>query len=139
MTLHEKNDLTLSDYTDVWRVIIFLLLSDFIYTSASMADLLLRYPRFRALKAAIEEYYNSAFSPEIATALQFVEDSKLAADIMVKHAGASVGGHASTATTSKRNDQKFQTHLLTIQRRFQDALSSVRLTQSVVLFIDGID
>ena len=139
IALRDKNNLALSDYTDVWRVIIYLLLSESIYTSASMSEKLFRYPRFRALKEAIDEYYNSAFSPEIATALQFVENSKLAADIMVKHAGLSAGGHASTTTTNKRNDQRFQTHLLTIQRTFQEALSSLRLEENRVLFIDGID
>lgn len=47
-----------------------------------------RFSKINAVHKAVEEYYNHAFSPEIIQALQFVQESKLAAELMAKYAKA---------------------------------------------------
>jgi len=88
ISLREDKKLSLSDYTDIWKVIIYLIIAESLYSRVGVATFLMKYPKFKALKDAIDEYYDNAFSPEIATALRFVENSELAAEIMAKYAGA---------------------------------------------------
>ena len=137
--LKQANHLQLSDYTDIWKVIIYLLIAGKISENASITDLILRYPKFKALRAAIAEYYNGAFAPEIPTALQIMENTDYAAELMIKHSELSASAKASTHTSRKSENKTFQTNLLTIQRAFKEALSSLKLSQSHVVFIDGID
>ncbi|TWB30803.1 P-loop ATPase, Sll1717 family [Nitrospirillum bahiense] len=139
VTLRKERSLSLSDYTDIWKVIIYLLLSESIINSAGFAETIINYPKFSALKDAIGEYYDHAFSPEIAVALQMVENSRLAAELVAKHLALSVKGQAHKETKTTTNDNRFQTHLLTIERAFESALSSLNLSESHLLFIDGVD
>jgi cold shock CspA family protein len=139
MSLKHSRHLDLSDYADIWKVILYLLLSDHIYQSAGTGDFFRRFLRFSALKAAVDEYYNNAFSPEIPAALQFIEDSTRAATLIAKHSVAEADLKLSTHNTKKTTEHRFQTNLLYLQRQFEAALSSLRLTHSHILFIDGID
>lgn len=61
---------------------------------------LLNYTKFASLNAAIDEYYLSAFSPEIIQALSFVQESKLAAELLHKH--------AALKTEDKRRPPEFE-------------------------------
>ena len=134
LELKERQNLTLSDYTDIWKVIIYLLLAEDIILRENSSFLAV-FDRLRALKEAIDEYYKSAFSPEIMYALNMVEESERIAELMAKHIKLRKG----KSTRSDFSESKFQTHLLYIQRQFQEALSSLKLKENYVLFIDGID
>jgi hypothetical protein len=71
--MKKREHLTLSDYVDIWKVIIYLLLSKNINENEPVG--FLDYPKsikFRSVNAAIEEYYAKAFSPEIINAIKFV-------------------------------------------------------------------
>ena len=81
LELKERQNLTLSDYTDIWKVIIYLLLAEDIIRRES-GSFLASFGRLRALKEAMDEYYQSAFSPEIIYAIHMVEDSKRAAELL---------------------------------------------------------
>lgn len=94
-----------------------------------------RFTKMASIKKAIDEYYNRAFAPEILQALQFVQESKLAAELMAKH--AKVAGEEREALTF--SESRFQTNLFYIQRSFETALSQARLAHNHILFIDGID
>lgn len=133
VALKKERHLDLSDYTNIWRVIILLMLSKQI---ADKEDgLLPKFIKFRSLNSAIDEYYLHAFSPEILHALQFVQESKIAAEYLSKFAKAS--GEQTESITFSEN--RFQTNLLYIQKSFEKALSELKLTNSHILFIDGID
>ena len=134
LELKERQNLTLSDYTDIWKVIIYLLLAEDIILREDSSFLSV-FDRLRTLKEAIDEYYKSAFSPEIMYALNMVEESKHIAELMAKHIKLRKG----KSTRSDFSESKFQTNLLYIQRQFQEALSSLKLKENYVLFIDGID
>ena len=139
VTLRQDKQLGLSEYTDIWRVIIYMLMADAIYASAGTAEFLIQYPKFRSIKNAIDDYYANAFSPEIMVALQFVEHSAIAAELVAKY--GPVTGKASASTDKKltKDRRSFQTNLLVIEKALKDAISSVRLRQNHIIFIDGID
>lgn len=93
------------------------------------------FPRFRELKAAIDEYYHSAFRPEVDQSLDIVENSENAARLIFKHAEISTkDGH-----TTQAEFPSFQVNLAYLERSFQTALSSLKLNKDFILFIDGID
>ena len=133
MTLKRQNFLDLSDYTSIWKVIIYVLLSE--QLKSREIGLIGQFTRFRNVQLAMDEYANYAFSPEITQALQFVQESKLGAELISKHAKLS-GEEKDTTTFS---EARFQANLHYIRKSFEGALSQVRPKKSHILFIDGID
>ncbi len=128
-----EKHLELADYTSIWKVIIYLLIAQRIRKDEPST--LANYFKFDALQNAIDEFYMHAFAPEIQYAITFVEDAKASAELLSLY--ANVWG-AETQQISF-TETRFQTNLLYIQRKFEDALDSLRLKRSHVLFIDGID
>lgn len=135
ISLKREKHLGLSDYASIWKVIIYLLISQQVYKNEGGVELLKRFTKLNSVQNAIDEYYNKAFSPEIIQALQFVQESKVAAELLSKFAKA--GGEEKEVLTF--SESRFQTNLFYIQRAFESALSQVRLEYSHILFIDGID
>ncbi|MDO9257952.1 MAG: hypothetical protein Q7U54_20735 [Bacteroidales bacterium] len=133
VSLKQERHLDLSDYTNIWRVILLLMLSK--QVAEKEVGLIPKFLKFRNINSAIDEYYLHAFSPEIIHALQFVQESKIAAEFLSKHAKASGEQKESLSFSESR----FQTNLLYIQQSFEKALSELKLTNSYTLFIDGID
>ena len=135
ITLKREKHLQLSDYTSIWKVIIYLLLSQHVIEREGGIEFLRRFTKMGDVQGAIDEYYNSAFSPEILQALEFVQESKIAAELMAKHAKAG----AEQKDALKFSESRFQTNLFFIQREFENALRQARPTKNHILFIDGID
>jgi hypothetical protein len=133
--LKRDKHLDLSDYTSIWKTIIYLLMSQQIQLKEGGHEFLKRFSKLAVLQKAINEYYHKAFSPEIIQALQFVQESKLAAELISKH--ATIGGESNE--TLSFSESRFQSNLFYIQQSFESALRQVRLTKNHVLFIDGID
>lgn len=133
--LKKEQHLALSDYTNIWKVIIYLLIAQQISEKETKIPIIGKYLKFHNLKKAIDEYYANAFSPEIIYAINFIEESKKAAELIAKY--AKVGGEKTTGISFSKKG--FQTNLLYIQKNFEDALSALKLSDSHILFIDGID
>lgn len=139
ISLKQSKNLSLSDYTDIWKVILYLLISGSIYERVGTPEFLLRFSKFKAIKDAIDEYYDHAFSPEIPTALQFIENSQLSAELVARHLIAEAKSGASTNTQTTKKEEKFQTNLLSLEKNFESAIASLKLKENYVLFVDGID
>ncbi len=135
VVLKRDNHLTLSDYASIWKVIVCLLLSQQIREHDRKGIISKRFARFTAVQDAIDEYYANAFSPEISNAMLIVQESKLVAELLSKHATAKGEQKESITFTESR----FQINLFYILKKFQDALREVKLTRNHILFIDGID
>ncbi|GLX62335.1 hypothetical protein KMU_03750 [Proteus vulgaris] len=133
ISLKQSKHLDLSDYTNIWRVILLLLLAKQI--ASNEPTILPRFIKFKALNSAIDHYYMNAFSPEIIHALNFVQEAKTVAEIMSNFANA--GGEIKETFSFTEN--RFQTNLLYIQKKFEGALEEIKLTENHILFIDGID
>lgn len=134
--LKKSENLELSDYVSIWKVILYLLLSKQIISSQDKVPFLKMFSPFRELNAAIDEFYASAFAPEIITALQFVEGYEYAAQIIATNS-SNVG--AAVNESLARQEKKFQTNLLFIENKFENALKSLKLDKNFLLLIDGID
>ena len=135
VSLKREKQLNLSDFSCIWKVILYLLLAKQVMEKEGVLSRLLNYTKFAALNSAIDEYYLNAFSPEIIQALNFVEEAKLAAELLAKHAALKGEEKNSLSFTESR----FQINLFYIQKQFEGALSQIRLAQDHILFIDGID
>jgi hypothetical protein len=133
--MKRSRHLTLSDYTNIWKIIIYLLIAEQITAREGNNSFWNKFDKFRNLKAAIDEYYKNAFSPEIIYAIQFAEESEISAQLISKY--ANVGGKDKTKLSFSKN--QFQTNLFYIQRQFEDALRSLKLEHNHLVFIDGID
>lgn len=133
LKLKKDKHLELSNFEDIWKVIIYLLISQQIKdTEKSIFDFI----KFRTLNQCIEKYYNHAFRPEILQAIQVVENSKEFAELMHQDY-VKVGGEQ--ALELSFTEQKFVINLAYIQRKFEEALTQLKLNSNQILFIDGID
>ncbi len=127
--------LSLSDYTSIWKVIIYLLLAQQIRDKESKNPLFKTFLKFDKLSIAIDEYYQHAFSPEIIYAIKFAEEANIAAELISKYAKVGVADKS----TISFSENQFQVNLLYVQKQFEEAFSSLKLNQNYILFIDGID
>jgi hypothetical protein len=135
ISLKREKHLSLSDFSSIWKVILYLLMAKQVQDKEGVISKLFNYTKFASLNAAIDEYYLSAFSPEIIQALSFVQESKLAAELLHKHAALKAEDKNSITFLESR----FQINLFYIQKQFEEAFSQIRLAQNHILFIDGID
>lgn len=135
ITLKNEKHLALSDYVSIWKVIIYLLLSKQVYNKEVGNPLFAKFTKLHAVHKAIQEYYLHAFSPEIIHALQFVQESKIAAELLSKYAHI-LGEQKDKLTFT---ESRFQTNLLYIQKNFEAVLASLKLDLNHIVFIDGID
>lgn len=135
VSMKKEKHLTLSDYQHIWNVILLLLIAKQIENEEKQSVLFSRFSRFKPLKEAIEEFYQKAFSPEIIYALNFVEDSKRAAELLCEY--FTLNGE--TSRSESFSESRFQINLLYIQKKFESAISSLKLENNHIIFIDGID
>ena len=113
LVLKNSKHLTLSDYTNIWKVIIYLLLAQQVREKENKLPLLGNLGKFNALNKAVDEYYQHAFSPEILYAIQFVEEAKIAAEIIAKYMGlgAKVGSEEKVSLTVLDFTSHSRTHV----------------------------
>ena len=135
IALKQSKHLQLSDYTSIWKVILLLLISSGITEREIATSIFAKHKRIQAIRQAIDEYYASAFDPEIISALQIIEDSKVAAELLSKYLKAS----GEKGTTISFNHSTFQVNLMYIEKQFKDTLKAIKLVRDHLLFIDGID
>lgn len=135
VTLKSKKHLEFSDYTNIWYVIILLLITKSIQKKELDHLHFNKTTKLNALLQAIDEYYTHAFAPEIMSVLNFIENSKFAAELITKHLKVVGEDTVNTSFTESR----FQINLMYIQKQFETALSSLKLKNNHILFIDGID
>lgn len=135
-TLKKTNRLEFSNYENIWKVIVYVLITiQIIEREDRKYKILSRFSKMNELKSALDEYYENGLSPEITQAFQLVQDSEAAADVIAKYANASI----SKRTSRTSSESKFQMNLLYIERKLEDALKQVRCSRNHILFIDGID
>jgi cold shock CspA family protein len=137
--LKTKDALTLSEYTDIWKVVIYVLLADAVWRSHEDSAVLFKNTKFVQLKKVLDDYYKNAFSPEIPVAMQLVENADAAVKMLIKAGAIELGGEGGYSESLTTNKQAFQTNLLAIQRGFEEAFSSIKLSETHLLFIDGVD
>ena len=132
--LKNKNDLELTEYTEIWKVILLLLLSKYIYDNKSLVRWYGK-SKLNDIVKTIDKYYSNAFSPDIQTVMKVFDESAEIAKIVSKF--GEVGESASSKI--EYEETKFQNNLYYIEKNFSDSISKLKLNKNVILFIDGID
>ena len=117
----------------VWRFALLLLVSNGI--SEKFPSIAARFPKFQALKGAVDEYYHSAFRPEVDQSLDMVENAETAAKLMSKHDHADIEWKQGTFQTFA----SLQVTLSFLERKLREAISSVKLPKDFIMFVDGMD
>lgn len=133
--LKKEKHLTLTEYTNIWKILLYLLISQQIQKGEKETTIFSKLSKFRPLQDSIDAFYKSAFSPEIIYALNVIDETGALAELL--HANFKISGEAKH--TESFTESKFQINLLYIQKKFEDAFSSVKLEKNHILFIDGID
>lgn len=133
--LKKEKHLTLTEYTNIWKVLIYLLISQQIKNSEKESVIFSKVSKFKPLQDAIDTFYKSAFSPEIIFALNVIDETKEVAELL--HQAFKLAGEEKHSESFV--ESKFQINLLYIQKKFETALASLKLEKNHILFIDGID
>jgi hypothetical protein len=134
VSLKIEKHLNLSDYTAIWRVILLVLLAANIKED-DINNPFSKNHKLKAIRIAIDNYYNHAFSPEIATIMQMIDHSKEAAEVVCK--ALKIGGEIDNTMTF--TETKFQTNLNYIEQQLISSLLDLKLSYNQFLFVDGID
>lgn len=135
ITLKKEKELTLSDYTSIWKVLLLLLFSKQIEKGEDIVSLIRNHKEFDSLKKAIDNFYMNAFSPEIKSAFNIIENSEGAVKLMIE----STGVEASQKKEMTYTKYSFQLNLLFLEEHFKRAFNKLKLMKNHLLFIDGID
>lgn len=133
ITLKKENHLHLSGYQSIWKVVLLLIIAGKIIENEGQG--IFSFAKFLKLKHIIDEFYKKAFSPEISTAISFVEKSKASIGITAKY----LKGDVSHSASESSSHDSFQTDLLYLEKTFKDCIQSLKLNNHLILFIDGID
>ena len=134
LQLKKKNGLDLSGYTDVWKVIILMLIAYDVIERGKFSDKSNK-NALQGLHDTIAQFNKVGFSPEILQAIRLVENSAVTARITSDWLEVD----AETAKSSEFTESNYQLNLLIIQRNFMTSLGKLKLDESHLLFIDGID
>ena len=135
LKMKQSNDLCLSEYSDIWMVIILFLLASILKEDELDESSFSRPRRIRILREVCLEYHQKAFAPEIAQALQFVEQSNSVVKVLSGALSAQIGDKRRLTS----NESAFQLNLMYLQRQFLEAFKDLKLKRNHLLFIDGID
>lgn len=132
--LKKNGQIDISGFYDIWKTILLLILAKNVTRNDKVVSAFNR-SNLDILMDAIDDYYSSAFSPEIVSALKIVDKSDVVAKLICKYAEA--GG--SSGSTLEFTEQRLQMNLFYIADQFSSCLGSLKLTKDITLFIDGID
>ena len=126
LELKKLGHLPLSQYSEVWRTLLLILCATSVLDKSHTPEFLVRFTKLRALKSALDDFYNSAFSPEIIKILNFVENSERSMSLIAKYMDNQISTSASKKTEKRDSNTTFQTNLLRIRQSFQEALESLK-------------
>ena len=132
--LKNQNQLDLTDYEGIWKVIMLLIVSKTISEDDSITSKFNK-SNVKQLITAIQDYYNNAFSPEITTVMKVMDDSEAVAKIISKV--VEIGGGIKNST--EYTETKFQHNLYYIEHNFEENISNLKINKDLTIFIDCID
>jgi len=134
VSLKMEKHLNLSDYAAIWRVILLVLLAANIKED-DINNPFSKNQKLKAIRDAIDNYYNHAFSPEIAAIMQMVDHTKETAELLFR----ALKFGTDNENTVTFSETKFQTNLNYIEKQLLDSLLELKLSYNQFLFVDGID
>ncbi len=139
LEMKKRGHLPLSQYVEVWRTLLLMAAATSILSNSGTPEFLKRFTKLNALKKAIDEFYESAFAPEIVKMISFVSSGEVATSLIAKYMGIAPTVAAKLRDEVRDSEVIFQTHLLRIRHAFETALGALKLDENALIFIDGID
>ena len=153
--LKREKQLTISEYVDIWKLILLLSTSKVLIDDANIVNRIIQNTNYATLEAAIKKYYKVGFDPEIVTALQLIENIEESAEF-VKEAASNLGVSGSGINSGlnssfkkvdtakigselKQERYRFQRNIFDILSVLEPAVDAIKLKGNYTLFIDGID
>lgn len=134
INLKKNNKLDISSYTDIWEVILLLVVAK----SIKEEDIkgLFKRSKLKPILDAINEYYQFAFDPEVGETMRAIESSEDTVKIIRDNLGET---SFSNVSSSESNRKKFQVNISYLKRTFKELLSEIKTKNNIVIFVDGID
>lgn len=141
--LKKNNHLLFSDYSNIWEMILLLLVSKkIVEDEAGIINKITagRFGKFKKLNDAIDDYFLNSFNPEVESAIQMVRESAKAAELFANYDDlAGIKAKLDFSEEEKGTRTTFQRSMYYIIKRFKDALKEIKLEKDHYIFIDGID
>lgn len=143
MNLRKLGFLQLSDYTRIWKIILLMIMSKTISKQNISAFGPKRSAQLEALTISIDNYYNNAFIPEIATTFKYIFDEACSGEAGITFNGLNLQSDMKVVSSQHISNEdtliKFQNNLLDMERKFSAAFSRLKINKNKFLFIDSID
>lgn len=130
--LKKTNHLTISDYSSIWKNILLLLCSQQIKKNEPDISRLLAIPAYKRLNDAMDDYYKNSFAPEISNAMIYVEENTISTDLnaTIPATPLNIKLTPQNKVSKTANSTSFQINLLTLEKKFKEAISSIRLKKT---------
>jgi hypothetical protein len=129
--LIKDGKINVSDFVSIWKVILLVIVSQEIKGSVD-SNYIGKMLLMSKIDKAINSYYESAFSPEIANAIEIIDKAQVFLDIL-KEFKTNIEASKKSQTTG------MQVNLLEIENEFKKALKNLSLKKNFILYIDGTD
>lgn len=135
INMKENYHLTLSEYETIWKVILLMLICDSFDNCIDKSNPIKNYINYQKIKNVINEYNKNRFGCEVASTIEFIRNIEDAISLIAEQFGISFKENYQ----EKSSETKFNSYLIDLLTKFEDAIKGVRLNKSFILFIDGID
>lgn len=133
--LKRQGKLNYSDYANIWRsMLLFLVGRMLVLKSKGFFQKLTG--KFKAVENELAKWTRNALNPEIESAFEAITSESFMANVGIKDR-IQLKGEA--RAQEKENTSPLRHHLLETENSLKEAISTLTLADSHVLFIDGID
>ncbi|QPN32125.1 P-loop ATPase, Sll1717 family [Diaphorobacter sp. JS3051] len=133
--LKRQGKLAYSDYANIWRSMLLFVVGRML-VEKSKNPLHFFTGKFSKVEKEIQRWSKNALNPEVESAFEAVSSEALNAKLEAEKVGGFAGGLKNQKTEKK---SILRHHLLETENSFKEALSSLKLSDDHILFIDGID
>lgn len=137
--LKKEHDLTLTDYTRIWKIIILMYFAKNIDKDEIDSFGLQRTKKFKELREVIDNYYSEGFVPETKTVLKYIQDCSSGLSVNATGKIVSLNAKSEKSNKVERECQAYQNNLLMLENKFTDALSTLKLNNDLFIFFDNAD
>lgn len=133
--LKRQGKLNYSDYANIWRsMLLFLVGRMLVLKSKGFFQKLTG--KFKPVERELDKWTKNALNPEIESAFEAITSANFSANIGKKDAAQLSGG---ASAQEKENAPRLRHYLLETEGTLKEAISTLTLSDSHVLFVDGID
>lgn len=133
--LKRNGKLTYSDYANIWRSMLLFMAGKMLVEKSK--NIIHSFTgKFNKIEREIDRWSKNALNPEVESAFEAITSEAFRAKINSEGIG-DIGGELKNQ--KKEIDSILRHHLLETENSFKEAISSLKLPDNHILFIDGVD